>query len=1355
MWILGIFAILVVVLILAAPWIVAKTGLRDTAINAILASPSVTASSQSASFGWFSPLSIHGLQLNSANKRIDIRVEDITSDESPLQVWKSSPDLGTIRVEKPHVTLELPLDVKIERAQRLELEPTFTAVVKDAALTVRVPDLDVPAIDVDGINMTFRVEKADGGRVLTLDPLVVFDKRKLSPKLADKCLHLIDPTLGDISDLGGEISLSLDKLRVPLGISKDELATRIEVEGNLSFHQVSSKVKSPLRQALVHLVADMNGKHPSDVLRVVQDGEARFQVRNGRLHHEGLHITVPDIDPGFKINSSGSVGLDRTLDLHVELPHLDPVERKERGPAKCRVTGTITNPKISVQNASLVMRQPERKEAIIAAHGIDMNMEIENTDSGRVLAVAPIQIFKKDKLSLGLADGLLKLIVPDFQSTGTVAGDISLSFKKLRIPLGAGKDELIKRLEAVGTLTLHQITAEAKTPMAQAVLKVLADMNGKPTPNMIRISEDSEIHFQMRGGRLVYDGMRIGVPDFDPGLQITSRGSVGLDETLDLHVEIPHLDPVARKERGPARCHLTGTIDNPKLSVQNASLVLRQPERKEPIIAAHGIDMNMQVEKTASGRVIAVAPVQIFKKDKLSLGLADGLVRLIAPDLHSSGKVAGDISLSFEKLRIPLGVADDQLLARLEAEGTLTLQKVSAVAKNPMALVLLKVLADMHGKPPPDVIRIVDESKIHLQMRDGKLVYDGMRIGIPEIDPALVVSSRGSVGLDETIDLNLELPRLLTAKSQGKGPVPCRITGTITNPKIAVDGASLVVHLAGGKKPSLTVDNLHLKFSVDSTKEGRVLTLAPVTVFEKLKLTPEVGDELLHMVVPTLADATGVQGEISLSLDTFRVPLDVPENELEKRIELAGKLRLHEISADAKTPLLGALVKVLADMHGKKPSEIVRVVKNADVGFQVRGGRVYAQGLRLGLPDIDPKLLVTLSGSVGLDKSLDLELEIPRVPSPLKKELDDSKAPVRLRITGTFDKPVVKEIKGDKVKETKGEAMIPLPNAPRLSWVVPYACCTSALLGLPMGGEAQPAQTTEIKAVVRISKELIDDVVSRVEVIGTIPYDARVMGFRVRGVADGQGRLTTELTTDQGKGTAIVRGEGAGQSYARASLGPVVATAYVTAPFAARTVLHFDGRKFSRGETSPWVGLHVELDRLEGRRGRLPGRVAGRLLRPAARLMIPRVEARATPIADYYLTKFVEDLADEIVGRLNRTTAVEKSLNRLFPETKDWGFQLSTDANFIQAAYGPPGSEAIVLPENPNRLKNARLELWLHSSTKGAEAMAKLSKSPLAKQLIQRYLEATLPELAALAEERSVAAVGSWIVISIGPPKAK
>ena len=76
------------------------------------------------------------------------------------------------------------------------------------------------------------------------------------------------------------------------------------------------------------------------------------------------------------------------------------------------------------------------------------------------------------------------------------------------------------------------------------------------------------------------------------------------------------------------------------------------------------------------------------------------------------------------------------------------------------------------------------------------------------------------------------------------------------------------------------------------------------------------------------------------------------------------------------------------------------------------------------------------------------------------------------------------------------------------------------------------------------------------------------------------------------------------------------------------------------------------------------------------------------------------------------------------------------------------------LPENPGRPKDTRLELWLRSTTTEAQALEDLTKRPLAKQLVQRYLEATLPELAALTEERTVTAVGPWLVISIGAPQA-
>src|SRR6516162_6737936 len=289
MWILGIFAILVVVLILAAPWIVARTGLRDRAINAILASPSVTASSDSASFGWFSPLSVQGLHLNSTNNHVVVHVEGLTAERSPWQLLSSAPDLGTIQVEKPHVILELPLDVQVQGRQN-RLEPTFTAVVKDAALTVRLAGQDEPIIEVDDISMTTRVEKEGEGRVLTLDPMVIFDRRQLSPKLASRLLHLFAPTMSDTPEISGEFSFSLDKLRIPIGVPRDEAVKRVEVEGKLALNEVSTKVKNAMGQSLVQLVADMNGKEPSKVVRLAQHAEIRFQVRDGRLHHEGLRL---------------------------------------------------------------------------------------------------------------------------------------------------------------------------------------------------------------------------------------------------------------------------------------------------------------------------------------------------------------------------------------------------------------------------------------------------------------------------------------------------------------------------------------------------------------------------------------------------------------------------------------------------------------------------------------------------------------------------------------------------------------------------------------------------------------------------------------------------------------------------------------------------------------------------------------------------------------------------------------------------------------------------------------------------------------------------------------------------------
>jgi hypothetical protein len=566
--ILGIFVMLLVIVLAAAPWIVAHTGLRDEAINAIVASPTLTASSDRASFGWFSPPSVHGLHLNSTNNHVDVRAEDIAAEQSAYQLWSSAPDLGTFKVKKPHVILELPLDVQVQ-GRHNRLEPTFTAIVKDAALTVRLTGRDEPIIEVDDINLTFRVEKAEEGRVLTLDPIVVFDRRKLSLKLANSLLHLFDPTMSDTPEISGEFSFSLDKLRIPIGVPRDQAVKHMELEGKLVLHEVSTEVKSPIRQALVRLVADMNGKDASSVVRLAQNSEIRFHVRDGRLHHEGLRIGFPDIDPELQLTSRGFVGLDKTLDLFVELPRLDEALRK-KGPAKCHITGTIGNPRISVEDASLVLRQDHRKEPIIAADGINLNIQVENTASGRVLVVEPVEVFKKKKLSLGVANGLVQLLAPAVQSERQATGEVSLLFNKLRIPVGVVGEQAIKQLEAEGKLTLHQVSSEVKSPVRQSLIRVLADMTGKKPSNVIHRTEESEIPFQVRDGRIYHDGQRLGFPEIDPKLVISSRGSIGFDEALDLHLDLPRLLKDQRN-KGPLQFHVTGTISQPKIAIADAS----------------------------------------------------------------------------------------------------------------------------------------------------------------------------------------------------------------------------------------------------------------------------------------------------------------------------------------------------------------------------------------------------------------------------------------------------------------------------------------------------------------------------------------------------------------------------------------------------------------------------------------------------------------------------------------------------------------------------------------------------------------------------------------------------------------
>jgi hypothetical protein len=260
--------------------------------------------------------------------------------------------------------------------------------------------------------------------------------------------------------------------------------------------------------------------------------------------------------------------------------------------------------------------------------------------------------------------------------------------------------------------------------------------------------------------------------------------------------------------------------------------------------------------------------------------------------------------------------------------------------------------------------------------------------------------------------------RFVPRESQATSPAPAMVAGDITWSDAVLYGMQAS---PGSVTAAWTTDAIALWPREVRISDGELRSLPQVQLVDSRRLVapqgpmllnvniiPEMCREWLKFVSPIVADATAVEGKLTLVIDSGSLPLANPG-----AAEVAGTVKLQAARVTPGPLAQEALksVTMLARLITQKDPpwagrDLQLDLPPQDIAFRVHDGRVYHQGFTFRAGD----LAVVTRGSVGLDHSLDLLVEIPLPDSwldrgPVLRSLKGEVVAIPLQ--GTLEQPRV------------------------------------------------------------------------------------------------------------------------------------------------------------------------------------------------------------------------------------------------------------------------------------------------------------------------------------------------------------
>ncbi len=171
------------------------------------------------------------------------------------------------------------------------------------------------------VQMAPQIDLRSDQPILYLDQARIMEKVELTPETARSLLKYINPFAADATAAQGTFSVDSQGMKVPL------LAPmKMEANAVVTLHDVIVGA-GPLAQQLIGsakqlqalLKPDKTNDRDYNTWLRMSEQSVPVNVKNGRVYHEGIRFSHDDI----RVRTSGSVGLDQTVDMVAEIPIAD------------------------------------------------------------------------------------------------------------------------------------------------------------------------------------------------------------------------------------------------------------------------------------------------------------------------------------------------------------------------------------------------------------------------------------------------------------------------------------------------------------------------------------------------------------------------------------------------------------------------------------------------------------------------------------------------------------------------------------------------------------------------------------------------------------------------------------------------------------------------------------------------------------------------------------------------------------------------------------------------------------------------------------------------------------------------